>query len=194
MVPQFVCQHIGLSKLTGSAKALPQFVVESKVDIDLLVLRTIKRPCGGLRPAATRRREIAIQHQLRVPVGNSTLLKNPSPGLLHVIEHERHELDGGLLGRVALRVSFRINPVLRLIRRGALAAAEQGKEIALENQTQNQNKNSPANAEMNSPESKTTAASAIAAFVAAIFNVLAIAARCPTHRSLPSPRIPRLYK
>src|SRR5262249_40606562 len=106
MMADFVRQHIGLGKLTWSAEALLEFVVEPKVDVNLFIDRTIKRAGGGLSRAAAGVSNVAKQHQLGVAIVDIFLLKNLSPGLLRVIQDERNKLHGrrfaGVTGAVRL--------------------------------------------------------------------------------------------
>src|SRR5262249_27747239 len=59
VMPDLMRQHIGLSKLAWSSKPLLQLIVKTKIDVNLLVFRTIKRACRGLRRPTTRPRVIA---------------------------------------------------------------------------------------------------------------------------------------
>ena len=52
VVPDFVRQHVGLGEFAGRAKPLRQFVVETQIDVDLFVFRTIEWPGRRLGAAA----------------------------------------------------------------------------------------------------------------------------------------------
>src|SRR5271170_2110531 len=93
------------------------------------------------------------------------------PGGLHIIEHERNELHGGLFRRILRGIRL-----ARFGLRRASAAAEQRKEIHFENETQDQQDDGAADADMKAAELKTAAT---AAFIAAIFDVGTFAAGSP---------------
>ncbi len=68
VMPNLVRQHIRLGKLAGSAEALLKFIEETEINVDLLVCRTIKRSGRRAGSSASRRRNIAEQHQFGMAV------------------------------------------------------------------------------------------------------------------------------
>ena len=84
-----------------------QFVVETEIDVDLLVLGTVERAGGGLRRAAGGIVGVAKQDQLGVTVGNSLLRQNLAPGVLRVVQDEGDEVDQGLFLLVARGIGLR---------------------------------------------------------------------------------------
>ena len=98
VMPDFVCQHICLRKFSGRSETLLQLVIKSQVYINFFVFGTVERPSGRLRTTASGLRVIPKQHQFRVPVWSSRLLRqNLLPCFLCVVQNERNELYQRLL-------------------------------------------------------------------------------------------------
>src|SRR6476660_2346861 len=64
MVPDFVGNHICLRELSRRTKSFPQLVIESEIDVDLLILRTIKGSRSGFGAPTSGLGVIAEQYQL----------------------------------------------------------------------------------------------------------------------------------
>ena len=86
----FVGQHVGLRKLAGRAELSAQFFKEAQVDVDLLVLRTVKRSRGGFRLAARGPDGIPVEVQLGMPVLHSLFWQQFLPSLLHIAKDVYH--------------------------------------------------------------------------------------------------------
>src|SRR5947209_3473034 len=94
-------QDISFGELTRRAESPLQFVVESKVNVDLFVFRAVKRTGGRVRTTAPRLNRIPEKYQFGVMIGLAGLLReNVSPGFLCVIEHKRNKLYQWLLGLI----------------------------------------------------------------------------------------------
>src|SRR6516165_8220120 len=169
VMPHLVREHISLRELSGRAKALLQLIVKTQIDIDLLVGRAIKRACCRLCSAAPRCSGIAKEHELRVAIRHSCLLRQKLlPRLLGVVEHERNKLHQRLLCFVSRRVR---RPTDRRAGRGPSASAQQRKEDQ-----------QPAQAK---PHTAETEAASAAGLIAAILYVITGSAGCPTHGRSP---------
>src|SRR5689334_1395931 len=88
MMPDLMCQNIGLSEIAGRTETSLQFIVKTQVDINLLVVRTVERPGCGLCHAAGGIDSIAEEHELGMAIRSSLLLKDLCPRALRVVEHE----------------------------------------------------------------------------------------------------------
>ena len=98
VVADLVGDHIGLREVAGSPEAPPQFLVEAKIDVDLLVGRAIERAHRALGEAATRTNGVREQHQLGVAVLMAGGGQQFVPHRLGIVEHERHELHHLVVG------------------------------------------------------------------------------------------------
>jgi hypothetical protein len=107
MVPQFMGKNISLGKITGRTKALFEFVIKAKVDINLFVGGAVERTGGRARGSPARSNSIAESHQFGAAVRNALLLENSRPGLLCVVQHERDKLHRGLFSCVAGTIRLR---------------------------------------------------------------------------------------
>jgi len=99
------------------------------------------------------------------------------PSVLHVIEHERHELHQGLLGFVLRGIWL-----AERSRWSCCSAAEKSEEIDLEYETENQQNDGATDADVDAAELKS--ATAASGLIAAILDVPAFAARSPSHEFL----------
>src|SRR5690348_16321154 len=90
---ELVRQHICLREVARRAESRTQLIVESEVDVDLLIERAIEGSHCLTADAATGLRRIAEQHELGVMPGRSRLLrKELRPRCLRRVEHEGDEL------------------------------------------------------------------------------------------------------
>src|ERR1700692_428704 len=90
---EFVRHNISLSEFTRRSKPPLQFIKKGEVNINFLILRTIKRACSGFRAAASGLSRIAEKYQLGVSIRRTGLLwQKLRPGILRVIEYERNKL------------------------------------------------------------------------------------------------------
>ena len=177
----FVGQNIRLSELPGRPKALLQFLIEAQVDIDLLVFGTVKRPARRLGHATCGIDTVAEQHQLRMPVGHALAAQNLGPGFLGIVEHERHKLHHRLFLLVAHRIGLaRLNGTSHAA--ATTTATYERQKIALEYDAQHQQDQKTANPDVPATDVETTAS---AAFVSAIFQIIAAPTRSPTHQFAP---------
>ena len=62
MVPDLMRQHVGFREFTWGAESVLQFVEEGKVDINLLILRTVEGTGRRLRHAARGIDGVAEKH------------------------------------------------------------------------------------------------------------------------------------
>src|SRR4029077_11491657 len=179
-MPDFMRQHVGLRELAGRTKAPLELVVETKIDVNLLIARAVEGARSGFRAAATRLRVVAEEDELGVVVLLVGLFGEKfRPGFLSVVQDKGNKLNQRSFGGIARRV--------RTIRGhgGAIAgraASEQREEILLEDQAEHEQNQRAANSDVHAAELKSAATAA--RFVAAIFDVLAITTGCPAHRSL----------
>src|SRR5579883_2089686 len=129
-MPNLVRENVSLRKLSWGAEALFQFIVETQIDINLFVSRAVKGSCGGFRPAATRIRFIA----------------------------EQHECDK-LHQRFFRFIERRIRAAHRRCGCAA-SAAQQRKEILFENEAEDKEDDQAADADVHSAEAESSAATA----------------------------------
>jgi hypothetical protein len=106
VMTEFVCKYIGLRKLSGRSKSALQFVVEAKINVNLLVLRTVKRTRCRLSRPTSGRRHVTKKYKLCVPVWDASLLQDPRPRLLRVVQDERHELNKRFFACITLRIGL----------------------------------------------------------------------------------------
>jgi hypothetical protein len=66
MVAQFVREYVGLREFPGHPETALQFVKETQIDVNPLVVGTIKRARRGFCPTASRLDGIPEEYQLRV--------------------------------------------------------------------------------------------------------------------------------
>src|SRR5579864_2115371 len=92
MMPQFMCKHVSLGKVSGRAKASLELVIKAKIDVNLFIGWAVERAGGGTSRSAARSSCVAKQHQLGVAIRNALLLKNSRPRLLGVIQDKRYKL------------------------------------------------------------------------------------------------------
>src|SRR5689334_12174966 len=98
MMPDLVCDHISLGKLARSAadvaaaKARRDLIEERRVEIDLLVGRTVERSHGALRfSTATRVCGAAIENEHRRAIGPAVPGEDLLPLQFGATEHFAHE-------------------------------------------------------------------------------------------------------
>jgi hypothetical protein len=131
-----VGEHVSLREISGCAKAVFQFVVEAKIDVDFLIQRAIERSHGGLGEATAGAYRVSKQDKLSVAVLLSEFGQFAAPSVLHIVEDERDEIDEFvLLGRCP--------PGAALITRADLdryvpAAPKQGEKILAGHQTEDE--------------------------------------------------------
>ena len=94
-----VSDHISLGKVASGLEALGHFLEETHVQIDFLVCRAIKRPAGRGCKAAGRIDLAAKQHQGRVFVRASGLLKNLTPCVFRIAQHCADKIGLFIIGR-----------------------------------------------------------------------------------------------
>src|ERR1019366_3993308 len=182
VVADLMREHIGFRKLSRSSEPLFQFIVEAQIDVHLLITGTVERPTGGLRHTASGIDTVAEQHQLGVPVLDALGAEGLGPSLLRIVEHEGDELHQRLLSLIAGCVWL---PAHMRGRVDATAHSHQRKKIALKHETQHQQDDETSNADMQAAKAKPAASTSTAAIISAIFYVLALSARCPTHGCSP---------
>src|SRR5215510_2703492 len=87
----FVCNHIGLSKVSRCTKPVLQLLIESQVNIDFFVPGTIKR--SHCRPGnSARRLDLTPEkHQLRLPILRAHLAESVAPNILGIRQYDRDE-------------------------------------------------------------------------------------------------------
>ena len=171
VVADLVSNYVGLREFAGSAELIFEFGEEAEVEINLFVTGTVKGAGGGLGEATGGIDAAAIEDQFCVTV----LRDDFRPGVLHVIEDERNELDFALFGG-ALRGAGR--RALRGLRGGG-ATQERREQIAFENETQDQQDQYAADADVDAAgESSAAAAGTV------VFDIIADSAWGPTHVNL----------
>jgi carbonic anhydrase len=176
MMTNFVRHDVGLREFAiGGPEAGFQLVEEAQVEVDFFVLRTVERPGGILRHAAAGWKRIAKQNELGVSVANAGIAwEDLVPIALHIVEDEGHE------------VHLCVLPRRRLARRrahgpgSAAIARKQREEIVAEDETQQTDDQDATDSQAPAAE---TAATAPAAFVAPIFQVVTESAGRPLHVS-----------
>src|SRR5215831_9265548 len=87
-----VGDHVGLGKVAWRTKAVLQLAVESKVDVDLAVERTIERPHRRLTDATGGGRGTREKHQRWLLVAPSGSLEDAIPDILRIGQHAAHEV------------------------------------------------------------------------------------------------------
>jgi hypothetical protein len=93
LMPDLVRQYARLGEFAGSPEPALSIRHRSRVHVDVLVRRTIKRSRSRLRKTTGRVRRTAEQHQFRVPVRYAVLSRqNALPGLLGIIKHAGYKL------------------------------------------------------------------------------------------------------
>src|ERR1700712_2159498 len=146
VMAELVREHVRLRELAGRAEAIAQLIVEAEINVDLLIERAVERPHRRLRLTASRLHAIAEENELRVVPLHAFLRNDLRPGLLRVVEHERHELHFLVLfGRLA-------GGWRRLIAGGrgsrcTAAVTEEREQVAVEEEAQNEHDDRAADAE-----------------------------------------------
>jgi hypothetical protein len=103
MMADFMGDDISIGKVTAAAEAPLHVLKEGRVEINFLIPWAIERPHGGLGAAASRGCAAAIEHELRLDVGNAFLLgQNFRPDRLVGREHGGDELAHVIGGRPRL--------------------------------------------------------------------------------------------
>src|SRR5271165_462188 len=103
--------------------------------------------------------------------------KKGGPGFLGVVQDEGNKLDLGFFGFVAGGIGL-ADGGRSWSRR---TAPEQGEKVLVEDETQDQQDDGAADTDVHATKLKTAATVSAARFVAAVFNVLTLAARGPFH-------------
>src|SRR5437867_297495 len=177
-------EYVGLREFAGRPETALQFVKKPQIDVNPLVVGTIKRARRGFRSAASRLDGIPEEHKLRVAIRLSRLLRQElCPGFLRIVEHKRHKLHQRFLRGVSRMIGFSDGD--RAPQRGGISSAEQSEEVGLEDKTENQEQDGAANADVHAAKLKPASA---AGFIAAVLYVLAFATGCPSHGFPPSSR------
>lgn len=171
VVANFVSDHVGLGEFAGSAELIFQFVEEAEIEINLFVAGTVKRAGGRLREAASGIDAAAIQNKFCMAIIRNDLC----PGVLHVVKHERDELDFALFGGALLGSGGR---TLRGFG-GGRAAEKRREQVAFENKAQDQENQDAADADVDAA-GKTSAAAA----GTVVFYIVADSAWGPAHGNL----------
>src|SRR5438045_2222563 len=105
MMPYLMGDNVSLSKFTGSPEASPKLVEKTKVQVNLFVLRTIKRSDCIARQATCRRVGVSEQYQSGVAVWNVRDARQvPVPSSLDIVENKRDELHLWLFTFIELPV------------------------------------------------------------------------------------------
>src|SRR5258708_12303252 len=95
-------EHISLWELARGPEPAFQLIIDSQVDVPPFIGGTIERSRGRFGSAAPRLRVVAKQHQPRMAIGNSRLLRQHLlPCFLRVVQHEGNELYQRLFRFVA---------------------------------------------------------------------------------------------
>ena len=84
VMADFVGDHVGLGEVTRCLEALAQFAVESKIDIEFLILAAVKRAGRRLAKSAGRLDDVREKHQGRFLIS--------LPGRLKISLHVRSVL------------------------------------------------------------------------------------------------------
>jgi len=171
VVADLVSNYVGLREFAGSAELIFEFGEEAEVEIDLFVTGTVKGAGGGLGEATGGIDSAAIEDQFCVTV----LRDDFRPGVLHVIEDERDELDFALFGGALRGAGGR---ALRGLRGGG-ATQERREQIAFENETQDQQDQYAADADVDAAGETSAAAAGTV-----VFDIVADSAWGPTHVNL----------
>src|SRR4029079_5264330 len=99
VMADLVRDHIGLGEIARRMETVLQLLVEGQVDIDLLVVRAIKRSHRRDTGAASGADAAAIEPERRVAVALAILLEESVPDVFGVGQHDRHELLQVVLAR-----------------------------------------------------------------------------------------------
>src|SRR5258708_32229593 len=95
-------EHISLWELARGPEPAFQLIIDSQVDVPPFIGGTIERSRGRFGSAAPRLRVVAKQHQPRMAIGNSRLLRQHLlPCFLRIVQHEGNELYQRLFRFVA---------------------------------------------------------------------------------------------
>ena len=173
---QFVSDDVGLRKLARRAEAAVQLVEKAEVNVNLLVVGAVERSGGGFCSTAAGLRCVAEEHQLGMAiVGVSLLRQDLRPGVLGVVQNERHILHQRLFSGIAGRI--RLADGRAGIHAGS--AAEEAEQIGLENETENRQNDRPSDANVEPTDLESAATTT--AFIAAVLNVTTFATWRPFH-------------
>jgi len=102
MMTYLMRKHVGLSEVPFGSMFMLEVIEEAKVNIDLLILWTIKRPHARTRGAACADGGAAIEHQHRGRIAMPGLGEDFRPDRLRICEHR---LDKGRLLIILCRVN-----------------------------------------------------------------------------------------
>ncbi len=186
MMPQLMRDHVGLRELRRASSKLLQLIPEAQIDIDLLVLRTVKRSRRRLRRPAPGVSRPPIQHQLRMTIRLPHLLEDAGPRLLRIVQHKRDQLHILILARRMRSRRTRLPILLRallrrialLVRRLSSTGQHRPQKVMPGDQRDHQQHDNPQNANA-AAASATEPESAPAAGVAPVLNVAAYSTRSP---------------
>src|SRR5690242_6827184 len=170
MMAYLMGDNVSLGKFTRSAEAGSQLIEEAKIEVDLFVLRTIKRSDCVARQATCRRISVSEQYQSGVAVCNVRDARQVTvPSALDIIQNKRDELHFGFFAFVEL-------PVGCGSRGSRRCTSKQHEKVAMKQEAENPQYQNSAAAKPPIAESAEAAA-----IVPAIFYIAADAARCPPH-------------
>ena len=179
-----VRDHVGAGKLAGfaaaSSKAPLQVLEERRIEIDLLVARTIERPHRALRSSASRARRAREHHELGRAIGLAVLGEQVLPLHLGAAEHAAHEARRLVVDRRRRRTR---RLLLLLLTAGEdLRATDQQPRIDAERVADDAEHHDGADAEPAASHREAAATTAaVAAIAAAILDVVALRQIFPAH-------------
>jgi hypothetical protein len=153
-----------------------KLVEEREIEIDLAVAGAVERPGRGLSRAASRLREIAEEDELRALILRARLFENLRPGVLRVFDDERDELHLLRLLGCLLHGRGRVHRYRGL---PAARAVEEREEVLAREKTQHEQDDRAAASDLRTAAE--SEAEPTATRTAAIFDVRADSAWCPTH-------------
>src|SRR5581483_2461966 len=104
VMADLVRNHVRLRELAWRAETVLQLIEEAEVEVHFFVDRTVERTRSRLCRAARRIERVAEEHEFGVTIGPALFRQDLIPGVLHVVENERDELDGRRFGLVARAV------------------------------------------------------------------------------------------
>lgn len=112
MVADLMGDHVGLREFARGPESLLQFIKETEIEVDLLVTGTVERTGGRIGPAAGRLNRVAEKHQLGMAVGSARGREQFFPGVLHVVNDERDELNFAVTVQIPRSISLDISEMI----------------------------------------------------------------------------------
>ena len=95
----FMGDNVRLCEIARSAEPCFELLEERQVQIDLLIVRAIKRPHGRLANPARRLRCLREEHERGLGVVGAAFTEDVRPDLFRVFQHNRYELSLGVVRR-----------------------------------------------------------------------------------------------